>query len=41
VRLADGAAAGAGAPSGASTGSREALERGDGDPALRYGMPAG
>jgi enolase 1/2/3 len=40
VRLADGAAAGAGVPSGASTGSREAVERRDGDPALRYGMPA-
>ena len=36
VRLADGAAARAGVPSGASTGSREAMERRDGDPA-RYG----
>ena len=32
VRLADGAAARAGVPSGASTGSREAVERRDGDP---------
>jgi enolase len=36
VRLADGTAARAGVPSGASTGSREAVERRDGDPA-RYG----
>ena len=35
VRLADGTAARAGVPSGASTGSREAVERRDGDPA-RY-----
>jgi enolase len=32
VRLADGTAARAGVPSGASTGSREAVERRDGDP---------
>ena len=32
VRLADGATARAGVPSGASTGSREAVERRDGDP---------
>ena len=32
VRLADGTAARAGVPSGASTGSREAVERSDGDP---------
>ena len=32
VRLSDGAAARAGVPSGASTGSREAVERRDGDP---------
>ena len=32
VQLADGAAARAGVPSGASTGSREAVERRDGDP---------
>jgi len=32
VRLADGAVARAGVPSGASTGSREAVERRDGDP---------
>jgi enolase len=32
VRLADGPAARAGVPSGASTGSREAVERRDGDP---------
>jgi enolase len=36
VRLADGTVAGAGVPSGASTGSREAVELRDGDPA-RYG----
>jgi enolase len=36
VRLADGTTARAGVPSGASTGSREAVERRDGDPA-RYG----
>ena len=36
VRLGDGAIARAGVPSGASTGSREAVERRDGDPA-RYG----
>jgi len=36
IRLADGTAARAGVPSGASTGSREAVERRDGDPA-RYG----
>jgi enolase len=36
VRLGDGTAARAGVPSGASTGSREAVERRDGDPA-RYG----
>ncbi len=35
VRLADGTTARAGVPSGASTGSREAVERRDGDPA-RY-----
>jgi enolase len=35
VRLADGSQARAGVPSGASTGSREAVERRDGDPA-RY-----
>ncbi|HEY3957706.1 MAG TPA: phosphopyruvate hydratase [Streptosporangiaceae bacterium] len=35
VRLADGPAAGARVPSGASTGSREAVERRDGDPS-RY-----
>jgi enolase 1/2/3 len=35
VRLYDGTAARAGVPSGASTGSREAVERRDGDPA-RY-----
>jgi enolase len=35
VRLADGTSARAGVPSGASTGSREAVERRDGDPA-RY-----
>jgi enolase 1/2/3 len=35
VRLADGTVARAGVPSGASTGSREAVERRDGDPA-RY-----
>ena len=35
VRLADGTTASAGVPSGASTGSREAVERRDGDPA-RY-----
>jgi enolase len=33
VRLADGTQARAGVPSGASTGSREAVERRDGDPA--------
>ena len=32
VRLADGTQARAGVPSGASTGSREAVERRDGDP---------
>ena len=32
VRLADGTTARAGVPSGASTGSREAVERRDGDP---------
>src|SRR6202008_2623057 len=32
VQLADGTAARAGVPSGASTGSREAVERRDGDP---------
>ena len=32
VRLADGTASRAGVPSGASTGSREAVERRDGDP---------
>ena len=32
VRLGDGSAATAGVPSGASTGSREAVERRDGDP---------
>src|SRR6266576_7209314 len=32
VRLSDGTAARAGVPSGASTGSREAVERRDGDP---------
>jgi enolase len=36
VRLGDGTIARAGVPSGASTGSREAMERRDGDPA-RYG----
>ncbi len=36
VRLGDGTTARAGVPSGASTGSREAVERRDGDPA-RYG----
>ncbi len=36
VRLGDGTIARAGVPSGASTGSREAVERRDGDPA-RYG----
>ena len=36
VRLGDGTTARAGVPSGASTGSREAMERRDGDPA-RYG----
>jgi enolase len=36
VQLADGTSARAGVPSGASTGSREAVERRDGDPA-RYG----
>jgi len=35
VQLADGTTARAGVPSGASTGSREAVERRDGDPA-RY-----
>ena len=36
LRLTDGVAARAGVPSGASTGSREAVELRDGDPA-RYG----
>ena len=36
VQLGDGTTARAGVPSGASTGSREAVERRDGDPA-RYG----
>ena len=36
VRLADGTTADAGVPSGASTGSREAVELRDGDPA-RFG----
>ncbi|MFZ2163855.1 MAG: phosphopyruvate hydratase, partial [Propionibacteriaceae bacterium] len=36
VRLSDGATAEAGVPSGASTGSREAVELRDGDPA-RFG----
>ena len=36
VRLGDGTTARAGVPSGASTGSREAVERRDGDP-VRYG----
>ncbi len=36
IRLGDGTTARAGVPSGASTGSREAVERRDGDPA-RYG----
>jgi enolase len=36
IRLADGTTARAGVPSGASTGTREAVERRDGDPA-RYG----
>ena len=36
VRLADGAVGAAGVPSGASTGTREAVELRDGDPA-RYG----
>ncbi len=38
VRLGDGSTATAGVPSGASTGSREAVERRDGDPARYEGM---
>jgi enolase len=37
IRLADGTQARAGVPSGASTGSREAVERRDGDPARYHG----
>jgi enolase len=37
VRLADGTSARAGVPSGASTGSREAVERRDGDPSRHEG----
>ena len=36
IQLGDGSTARAGVPSGASTGTREAVERRDGDPA-RYG----
>ena len=38
VTLADGAAGAAGVPSGASTGSKEAVERRDGDPARYRGL---
>src|SRR6266487_4941466 len=38
VRLADGTTARAGVPSGASTGSREAVERRDGDPGRYQGL---